>query len=186
IKDGFYREDSTLLFVKFDNSSASIITQDAVGSIRKIVKDDGYLTGISPVVKDTKDLTDEETPVYTAIAVILSLIVLSFLTKSTFIPIFFLLNIGYAVIYNMGTNFIFGDISYLTKAIAAVLQLAVTMDYSIFLYHRYEEERGNYKNHKDAMAIAIDKTVAALSGSSLTTVAGFLALVVMRLSLGKD
>lgn len=186
VRDAFYREDSTLLFVKFDNSSASLTTQEAVESIRKIVKDDGYLTGISPVVKDTKDLTDKETPIYTAIAIILSLIVLSILTKSTFIPIFFLINIGYAVTYNMGTNFIFGEISYITKAIAAVLQLAVTMDYSIFLYHRYEEERGKHENHEDAMAVAIDKTITALSGSSLTTVAGFMVLVVMRLTLGKD
>lgn len=186
IKDGLYRDNSTLLFVKFDNSSASLTTQEAVESIRDIVKDDGYLTGISPVVKDTKDLSDKETPIYTAIAIILSLIVLSVLTKSTFIPIFFLISIGYAVAYNMGTNFIFGEISYITKAIAAVLQLAVTMDYSIFLYHRYEEERSKHENHEDAMAVAIDNTFSALSGSSLTTVAGFLALVVMRLTLGRD
>lgn len=186
IEEAFYKENSTLLFVKFDSSSASIETQEAVENIRTIVGKDGYLSGISPTVKDTKDLTDKETPVYIGIAVVLSLIVLSFLTKSTFIPIFFLVNIGYAVAYNMGTNFMFGKISYLTKAIAAVLQLAVTMDYSIFLYHRYEEERGNYEDHQEAMSIAIDNTISALSGSSLTTIAGFLALIVMRLSLGKD
>lgn len=186
VLDSLYSGDSTLLFVKFDYSSAAIETQDAVGEIREIVGDDGYLSGISPTVKDTKDLTDEETPIYTAIAVVLSLVVLSFLTKSTFIPIFFLINIGYAVVYNMGTNFMFGKISYLTKAIAAVLQLAVTMDYSIFLYHRYEEERGNYTDKREAMAVAIEKTINALSGSSLTTIAGFLVLVVMRLTLGKD
>ncbi|MDD7305357.1 MAG: MMPL family transporter [Peptoniphilaceae bacterium] len=186
LNDAFYRKNSTLLFVKFDNSSASLTTQEAVASIRNIVKDDGYLTGISPVVKDTKDLTDKETPIYTAIAVVLSLVVLSLLTKSSLIPIFFMINIGYAIIYNMGTNFIFGEISYITKALAAVLQLAVTMDYSIFLYHRYEEERENSENNEDGMAIAIDKTISAISGSSLTTVAGFFALVVMRLTLGKD
>lgn len=186
INKAFYSEDSTLLLVKFENSSADIKTQGAVESIREIVGDEGYLSGISPSVKDTKDLTDKETPIYTLIAVVLSLIVLSLLTKSTFIPLFFMLNIGYAVLYNMGTNFIFGSISYLTKAIAAVLQLAVTMDYSIFLYHRYEEERQNYSDHRDAMAIAIDNTMSALSGSSLTTIAGFLALIVMKLTLGKD
>lgn len=186
LEDAFYSDNSTLLFVKFENSSASIYTQNAVEDIRNIVGEDGYLSGISPTVKDTKDLTDKETPVYTLIAVILSLLVLSLLTKSSFIPIFFLVNIAYAIAYNMGTNFIFGKISYLTKAIAAVLQLAVTMDYSIFLYHRYEEEREKYEDHKEAMAIAIDQTFNALSGSSLTTIAGFLALIVMRLSLGKD
>ncbi|MGY3756221.1 efflux RND transporter permease subunit [Helcococcus kunzii] len=186
LENAFYSENSTLVFVKFDYSAASIETQEAVQSIREIVGDDGYLSGISPTVKDTKDLTDKETPVYTGIAVVLSLIVLSFLTKSTFIPIFFLVNIGYAVLYNMGTNFVFGNISYLTKSIAAVLQLAVTMDYSIFLYHRYEEERRRYSDHREAMAIAIEKTINALSGSSLTTIAGFLALIVMRLTLGKD
>lgn len=186
LENAFYSENSTLVFVKFDYSAASIETQEAVQSIREIVGDDGYLSGISPTVKDTKDLTDKETPVYTGIAVVLSLIVLSFLTKSTFIPIFFLVNIGYAVLYNMGTNFVFGNISYLTKSIAAVLQLAVTMDYSIFLYHRYEEERRRYSDHREAMAIAIEKTINALGGSSLTTIAGFLALIVMRLTLGKD
>lgn len=186
LENAFYSENSTLVFVKFDYSAASIETQEAVQSIREIVGDDGYLSGISPTVKDTKDLTDKETTVYTGIAVVLSLIVLSFLTKSTFIPIFFLVNIGYAVLYNMGTNFVFGNISYLTKSIAAVLQLAVTMDYSIFLYHRYEEERRRYSDHREAMAIAIEKTINALSGSSLTTIAGFLALIVMRLTLGKD
>lgn len=186
IEDTLYSEDSTLLFVKFDNPAASLATQEAVEGIRDIVGKSGYLSGISPTIKDTKDLTDQETPIYTAIAVALSFIVLVLFTKSTFIPIFFLVNIGYAVMYNMGTNFIFGNISYLTKAIAAVLQLAVTMDYSIFLYHRYEEERGNYEDHSDAMAIAIDKTFNALSGSSLTTIAGFLSLVVMELTLGKD
>lgn len=186
LENAFYSENSTLVFVKFDYSAASIETQEAVQSIREIVGDDGYLSGISPTVKDTKDLTDKETPVYTGIAVVLSLIVLSFLTKSTFIPIFFLVNIGYAVLYNMGTNFVFGNISYLTKSIAAVLQLAVTMDYSIFLYHRYEEERRKYSDHREAMAIAIEKTINALGGSSLTTIAGFLALIVMRLTLGKD
>lgn len=186
LENAFYSENSTLVFVKFDYSAASIETQEAVQCIREIVGDDGYLSGISPTVKDTKDLTDKETPVYTGIAIVLSLIVLSFLTKSTFIPIFFLVNIGYAVLYNMGTNFVFGNISYLTKSIAAVLQLAVTMDYSIFLYHRYEEERRKYSDHREAMAIAIEKTINALSGSSLTTIAGFLALIVMRLTLGKD
>lgn len=186
LEDAFYSENSTLVFVKFDNSAASIETEQAVGKIRNIVGESGYLSGISPTVKDTKDLTDKETPIYTGIAVVLSLIVLSFLTKSTFIPIFFLLNIGYAVIYNMGTNFIFGSISYLTKSIAAVLQLAVTMDYSIFLYHRYEEEREKYSDHREAMAVSIEKTINALSGSSLTTIAGFLSLIVMRLALGKD
>lgn len=186
VSDAFYRENSTLLLVKFDNPSASLPTQEAVESIRDMVGESGYLTGVSPVVKDTKDLTDKETPIYTGIAIVLSFIVLSFLTKSTFIPVFFLINIGYAIMYNMGTNFIFGDISYITKAIAAVLQLAVTMDYSIFLYNRYEEERENYEKHEDAMALAIDKTIVALGGSSLTTVAGFMALVAMRLTLGKD
>ena len=138
------------------------------------------------MIKDTKDLADKETPIYVLIAVILSIVILSLTMESFIIPIIFMLSIGIAIIYNMGTNIIFGNISYITKALSAVLQLGVTMDYSIFLLHRYDEEIVNQSNKTDAMAVAIEKTIKSITGSSLTTVAGFLALCIMDLALGKD
>lgn len=187
LKDLFYSDSTTMLFIKLEESASSDKTQKVVDQIRDISKDKAYLTGTPPLVKDTKDLIDRETPIYVGLAVLFSVIVLLFCTESFVIPFLFLISIGYAVIYNMGTNIIFGEISYITKAIAAVLQLAVTMDYSIFLYHRYEEERLKYPDdHTTAMGIAIDSTIVSIVGSSLTTVAGFLALVVMELTIGKD
>lgn len=187
IRDAFYSEDSTLLFIKLEESSSSEKTQKAVEEIRDLIGDRGYLSGSPPLVKDTKNLVDKETPIYVGLAVLFSVIVLSLCTESTLIPFLFLLSIGYAIAYNMGTNIFFGEISYITKAIAAVLQLAVTMDYSIFLYHRYEEERKKHDgDHITAMGEAIDSTFTSIIGSSLTTVAGFLAIVAMRLTLGRD
>lgn len=186
IKDIFYSKDSTLMIVKFSDSSSSIKTMTAIDKIKKIESKQKYLSGISALVKDTKDLIDKETPLYVGLAVALGLIILSLTNESTIVPFVFILTIGYAVIYNFGTNIFLGEISYLTKAIAAVLQLAVTMDYSIFLYHRYVEEKKYCKNKNDAMDIAIQKTISSLFASSLTTFAGFIVLIAMRLGLGKD
>lgn len=186
IKDIFYSKDSTLMIVKFSDSSSSIKTMTAIDKIKKIESKQKYLSGISALVKDTKDLIDKETPLYVGLAVALGLIILSLTNESTIVPFVFILTIGYAVIYNFGTNIFLGEISYLTKAIAAVLQLAVTMDYSIFLYHRYVEEKKYCENKNDAMDIAIQKTISSLFASSLTTFAGFIVLIAMRLGLGKD
>lgn len=186
IKDVFYAEDSTLMIVKFSDSSSSLKTMNAIDEIRKIESNQKYLSGISSLVKDTKDLIDKETPIYVALAVVLGLIILSLTNESTIVPFVFMLTIGYAVLYNFGSNVFLGEISYITKAIAAVLQLAVTMDYSIFLYHRYVEEKKNFDNKNDAMDKAVQETISSLFASSLTTFAGFIVLIFMRLSLGKD
>ena len=186
IKDIFYADGSTLMIVKFSESSSSLTTMNAIDKIRDIGSKPKYLSGISSLVKDTKDLIDEETPIYVALAVVLGLIVLSITNESTIVPFVFLLTIGYAVLYNFGTNVFLGEISYITKAIAAVLQLAVTMDYSIFLYHKYVDEKKNFDNKYDAMDVAVQKTISSLFASSLTTFAGFIVLIAMRLGLGKD
>lgn len=186
IRDAFYAEDSTLLMVKFSESSSSFKTMQAIDKIKKIESKEKFLSGISTLVKDTKDLIDHETPIYVGLAVLLALIVLSLTNESTIIPFLFLLNIGYAILYNFGTNFFLGEISYITKAIAAVLQLAVTTDYSIFLYHRYVEKKKTNQSKNEAMAKAIVNTLSSIFASSLTTFAGFLVLLLMRLGLGKD
>ena len=186
LKDAFYSDDSTLLMVKFSESSSSFRTMEAIDSIRAIESKEKYLSGISSLVKDTKDLIDHETPIYVGLAVVLALVVLSLANESTIIPFLFMLNIGYAILYNFGTNIFLGEISYITKAIAAVLQLAVTTDYSIFLYHRYVEKKRKTENNNDAMAKAIESTLASIFASSLTTFAGFLVLLLMQLGLGKD
>lgn len=186
IKDIFYSEDCTLLMVKFKESSSSFRTMKAIENIKKIESKEKFLSGMSSLVKDTKDLIDHETPIYVALAVALALIILSLTNESTIIPFLFILNIGYAILYNFGTNLFLGEISYITKAIAAVLQLAVTTDYSIFLYHRYVEEKKNNEDKNNAMDIAIQKTVSSIFASSLTTFAGFIVLILMRLGLGKD
>ncbi|MBS6610147.1 MMPL family transporter [Peptoniphilus lacydonensis] len=186
IKDIFYADGSTLMMVKFSESSSSLTTMNAIDKIRDIGSKPKYLSGISSLVKDTKDLIDEETPIYVVLAVVLGLIVLSITNESTIVPFVFLLTIGYAVLYNFGTNVFLGEISYITKAIAAVLQLAVTMDYSIFLYHKYVDEKKNFDNKYDAMDVAVQKTISSLFASSLTTFAGFIVLIAMRLGLGKD
>lgn len=186
IKDVFYAEDSTLMLVKFKNSASSFETMSAIDQIKNLESKEKYLSGISSLVKDTKDVIDKETPIYVALAVVLGLIVLALTNESTFIPFVFVLTIGYAVAYNFGTNIFLGEISYITKAIAAILQLAVTMDYSIFLYHRYVEEKKYKENKNAAMDVALQETISSLFASSLTTFAGFIVLILMELSLGKD
>ncbi len=187
ITNMFYSEDSTLIMIKFNNTASSEITQKAIAEIREIAGKDTFLAGMAAIVKDTKDIADKEAPIYTLVAVILCAIVLALTNESSLIPLIFLLSIAYAVVYNMGSNIMFGEISYVTKVIAAVLQLGVTMDYSIFLMHRYEEERDKYPTNKvEAMGEAIRKTFISITGSSTTTVAGFIVLVAMQLTLGKD
>ena len=186
IKDAFYAEDSTLMIVKFKESASSMKTMSAIDEIRKLESKPKYLSGISALVKDTKDVIDRETPTYVLLAVVLAMIVLSLTNESTIIPFVFILTIGYAVAYNFGTNFFLGEISYITKAIAATLQLAVTMDYSIFLYRRYVEEKAKRETVQDAMSRAIENTVSSIFASSLTTFAGFIVLALMELGLGKD
>lgn len=179
--------DSTLLAVLYDTSMSADETMDAIEEIRAVVKGDCYISGMSAVVTDTKNLSNQETPVYVLIAVILAVIVLSLTMDSAIAPLFFLLSIGMAIIYNLGTNVLQGEISYVTQALAAVLQLGVTMDYSIFLWHSYEEQQTRFSGDKKrAMADAISNTVTSVVGSSITTVAGFIALCFMSFTLGMD
>lgn len=186
VKNFFYSGNSTMVVIKFKEGGASERTQTAIGNIKKEMNKQCFLSGVSAIVKDTKDLADKQTPLYVLLAVVLSTIVLALTMESVLIPFIFLASIGFAILYNFGTNIFFGEISYVTKALAAVLQLGVTMDYSIFLLHRYEEEKSKYDDRNEAMSEAIANTIKAISGSSLTTIAGFLALIVMKLALGKD
>ena len=186
LKDKIINGDKQLMIVFFDTTLSADETLAGIESIRKIADKQVFLSGMSAVVIDTKNLSDKEVPIYVAIAVILCSLVLTLTMDSFLIPVFFLLSIGMAVIYNLGSNVISGEISYVTKALAAVLQLAVTMDYSIFLWHSYCEERENVDDRLDAMAEAINKTLVSVIGSSITTVAGFVALMFMSFTLGLD
>lgn len=180
-------KDSTLLAVLYDTSMSADETMDAIEELRGVVKDQCYISGMSAVVTDIKNLSNKETPVYVLIAVVLAVIVLSLTMDSALAPIFFLLSIGMAIVYNLGTNVFKGEISYVTQALAAVLQLGVTMDYSIFLWHSYEEQQGRFQGDKKrAMAHAISNTITSVVGSSITTVAGFVALCFMSFTLGMD
>lgn len=186
LRDMFFSERGTMLVVQYSAPGASEQTMEAIRQVRKLCNEHCFLAGFSVVIKDTKDLVDKELPQYVALAVLLSFLVMAASLESWLLPIAFLLSIGAAILYNFGTNIFLGEISYITKAIAAVLQLGVTMDYSIFLYHRYEEERKRYADNRDAMAVAIQAAFTSLFSSSLTTVAGFIALCFMRLLLGRD
>ena len=177
--------DAQLMMVFYDTTLSADETLNAVEDIRAIAGKSVFVGGMSAVVIDTKNLSDKEVPIYVAIAVVLCLVVLQLSMDSFLIPILFLISIGCAVMYNMGSNVFKGEISYVTKALAAVLQLAVTMDYSIFLWHSYCDEKKD-KNNKEAMAVAIDKTLVSVVGSSITTVAGFVALCFMSFTLGLD
>jgi len=186
LRDMFFSGDATMMMIQYDHPGASDETMEAIDQVRSVCNNKCFLAGFSVVIKDTRDLMDSELPLFVGLAVLLALAAMSLTLESTVLPFIFLASIGLAVIYNFGSNIFLGQISYLTKAIAAVLQLGVTMDYSIFLYHRYEEERSNYEDKRDAMAKAIVSAFTSLSGSSLTTIAGFLALCFMRLTLGRD
>lgn len=178
--------DSTMMFILYDTGMSADETMDAVAEIRKLSNEQCFLSGMSAIVTDTRDLSNKETPIYVCIAVILSTIVLSLTMDSALIPLFFLLSIGFSIIYNLGTNIFLGEISYITQALTAVLQLGVTMDYSIFLWHSYQEQQLTHPDKKKAMAEAIETTFTSVIGSSTTTVAGFLALCFMSFTLGLD
>lgn len=178
--------DAKLLMVIYDTTLSADETLKAVEDLRAVMDEKCFLGGMSAIVVDTKNLSDSEVPMYVAIAVILCLVVLTITMDSFLVPVFFLISIGFAVIYNLGSNVIGGEISYVTKALAAVLQLAVTMDYSIFLWHSYCGKKKENDNNLEAMADAINETLVSVVGSSITTVAGFVALMFMSFTLGLD
>lgn len=187
IYDAFNHDTSTLMLTIFTEGTSSDKTMQAIEDVRAIAKKQCFVSGISATVTDIKLLSDREMPIYIIIAVGVSLVILALSMDSFLIPIFFLLSIGCAVLYNLGSNIMFGEISYITKALSAVLQLGVTMDYSIFLWHSYEEQQERFDGDKErAMAHAISNTITSVVGSSITTVAGFLALCFMSFTLGLD
>lgn len=187
IYDFFNTDNSTMMAAFFDEATSADGSLEAVKEIRSIAGEQCFVSGMSSVVEDIKDLTMQEAPMYVVIAVILTSIILALTMDSFLIPLFFMLSVGMAIVYNMGTNFIQGEISFITEALAAVLQLAVTIDYSIFLWHSYKEEKEKHPgDNKEAMAVAIGKTITSVVSSSITTVAGFLALCFMSYELGMD
>ncbi len=185
--DAFCNGDATMMMILFDDTTSADSTMDTIEEIRRISNKQCFLSGMSAVVTDTKLISENETPMYVAIAGGLSLLILSLASDSFLVPVFFLIGIGMAIVYNLGSNVIFGEISYITKALAAVLQLGVTMDYSIFLWNAYTEELKKHQgDYEEAMAHAIASTISSVVGSSVTTVAGFVALVFMTFTLGMD
>ncbi len=186
IRDKLYQDNATLLLVTFQDQISSDSTMQAVETLREIMDEHCKVSGMTATILDTRNLSDSEIAVYVAIAVVLCLLILEIALDSYVAPFFLLLNIGIAILYNMGSNYFLGQTSYITKAISAVLQLGVTMDFAIFLYHSYTQEKKNGTDLQEAMATAIEKTLLSVVGSSLTTIAGFLALCSMNLTLGKD
>ncbi len=190
LPDSIYNEfnngDSTLVAVFLDSATSADVTMDAIRQIRSVCGSQCFVSGMSALVTDLKDLCEEEEPVYVGIAVLLACAAMVIFLDNWLIPFVFLASIGMMILLNMGTNYFFGEISYITKALSAVLQLAVTMDYSIFLWHSYNEQRQLHSDPKDAMAAAIHATLTSVIGSSVTTVAGFIALCFMSFTLGKD
>ena len=184
--DAFNSGDSTMLAIFFDTSTSSDDTMEAITAIRSIAGKQCFVSGMSAMVTDLKDLCDKEEPIYVGIAVALACVAMMIFMDNWITPFVFLMSIGMAILLNMGTNYFLGEISYLTKALSAVLQLAVTMDYSIFLWHSYEEQKSMYEDNKEAMAVAINNTLTSVVGSSITTVAGFIALCFMSYTLGLD
>lgn len=184
--DAFNSGDSTMLAIFFDTSTSSDDTMEAISEIRNIAGKQCFVSGMSAMVTDLKDLCEKEEPIYVGIAVALACAAMMIFMDNWITPFVFLLSIGMAILLNMGTNYFLGEISYLTKALSAVLQLAVTMDYSIFLWHSYEEQKTTYEDNKEAMAVAINNTLTSVIGSSITTVAGFIALCFMSYTLGLD
>ena len=183
----FNSDTGTMMAIFFDEGTSSDGTMEAIGEIRELAGKQCFLSGMSAIVTDTKNLAEKETPVYVLIAVLLAILVLGITMESFFVPLLFMLSIGMAIVYNLGSNYFLGEISYITKALAAVLQLGVTLDYSIFLMHSYEEQQIRYNGDKErAMAHAISQTFSSVIGSSVTTVAGFIALCFMTFTLGMD
>ena len=188
VRSIFYSKDGTgcLMFIFFDSTSSSEETMKAIKDVRAVAGKQCLLSSMAAVVTDTKDLVQEQTPIYTVIAVVLALIVLMLTMDSYIVPVLFLADIGMTIVYNLGSNFIAGEMSFITMALVAILQLGVTMDYSIFLYHSYVEQKALYEDRKEAMAHAIERTLTSVTGSSLTTIAGFLAMCFMTFTLGLD
>ncbi|MBR1555929.1 MAG: MMPL family transporter, partial [Oscillospiraceae bacterium] len=184
--DFFNSDDSTMMIVFFDDTTSADGTLAAIDTMREITSEQCFISGMSAVTTDMKHLSESETIMYAVVAVILTCIVLA-LTMDTFlIPLFFMLGIGLAIVWNLGTNFFFGEISFMTQALALVLQLGVTMDYSIFLWHSYKEQQKTYPDKDEAMAHAISLTVGSVVSSSFTTVAGFLSMCFMSFTIGLD
>lgn len=187
LREKFFKGDATMMLALLDDSTSADSTTEAIDNVRKVCDEDCYVSGMTAILNDLRDLTDQELPIYVSIAVVLSLIAMLLLTDSFVVPFLFLIDIAFAIIYNMGTNMIFGQISYITKAVAAVLQLGVTMDYSIFLLGSYRENKLRYPGDKTrAMGHAIANTFKSIIGSSITTIAGFIALCFMSFTLGFD
>lgn len=186
IYDAFNAGDCTMMAIFFDSSTSADVTMDAIRDIRKVAGEQCFVSGMSALVTDLKDLCEVEEPIYVAIAVALALVAMLILLDSWLAPVVFLASIGMMILLNLGTNIFLGEISYITKALSAVLQLAVTMDYSIFLWHSYNEQLKEKENHKEAMAEAISQTITSVVGSSITTVAGFIALCFMSFTMGRD
>lgn len=186
VYEAFNANDATMMFVVFDSGTSEDCTMDAIEQIRKVANKQCFMSGMSAIVTDTKNLAMKETPIYVGIAVLLAVIVLSLTMDSYLIPLFFLLSIGMAIVYNMGTNVFKGEISFITQSLSAVLQLGVTLDYSIFLWHSYQEELEKESDKTMAMANAITATFQSVIGSSITTIAGFVALCFMSFTLGLD
>ena len=186
LRDIFFAGDATMMIVQYDQPGASEATMEAIDAVRALCNKNCFLAGFSVFIKDTKDLIVKEMPLYVLMAAALSMAAMCLTMESWLLPVALMCSIGLSILYNFGTNIVLGEISFITQAIAAVLQLGVTMDYSIFLYHRYLEEVPLHEDRRDAMAVAIVSAFKSLSGSSLTTIAGFLALCFMRLTLGRD
>lgn len=184
--DEFNEGDATLMAVFFDSATSADSTIDAIADVRSVCGEQCFVSGMSALVTDLKNLCEQEEPIYVGLAVLFATAAMVLLLDGWLVPFVFLVSIGMMILLNLGTNYFFGEISYITKALSAVLQLAVTMDYSIFLWHSYSEQRALYDDHKEAMAVAIRKTLASVVGSSITTVAGFAALCFMSFTLGKD
>lgn len=190
LPDSVYKEfnsdHSTMMAVFFDTGTSDDLTMDAVEEIRSVCGKQCFVSGMTALVVDLRDLCEKEEPIYVGLAVVLACVAMVAFLDGWLIPFVFLASIGAMILLNLGTNIFFGEISYITKALSAVLQLAVTMDYSIFLWHSYNEQREKYSDNKEAMAVAINKTLTSVVGSSITTIAGFVALCFMSFTLGRD
>ena len=187
LREAFFKGDATMMLVLFDNTTSSDDAMDALTELRKIANKQCFISGMTGVVTDIKNIAMKELPIYVVIAAVLSLVVLELTSGSFVVPFLFLLSIGLAILYNLGSNIILGETSYITQALTAVLQLGVTMDYSIFLLNSYEENKKRFPEDKNrAMGHAIANTFKSVAGSSVTTVAGFIALCVMTFALGRD
>ncbi len=182
----FNTDHSTMMAVFFDSATSEDVTMDAIREIRSIAGRQCFVSGMSALVTDLKDLCEKEEPIYVGLAVVCACAAMMLFLDGWLVPFVFLASIGMMILLNLGTNYFFGEISYITKALSAVLQLAVTMDYSIFLWHSYNEQRTKYADNKEAMAVAIHETLTSVVGSSVTTIAGFAALCFMSFTLGKD